>query len=329
MAEGKKSDAHRQATRLVRTGRAKDITGPFVNPPVVHASTVLFDTSENLVGRRQRYIYGRRGTPTSEALETALTELENAAGTVLCPSGLSASTAAMMACLNAGDELLVTDSVYQPTRYLADKVLARFGVKTIYYDPLIGAGIGDLITNATGAIYLESPGSTTFEMQDLPAIAAAAKDSRAAIIFDNTWASPLGFKPLDHGADLVVEAGTKYIAGHSDVMIGTVSANAEHWAQLQRTHGAMGLHVAPDDVYLALRGLRTMGLRLERHAQSAMAVATWLQGRPEIATVYFPPLPDDPGHAIWKRDMHGASGLLSIKFDDWAPQRMHDFVNRL
>ncbi len=325
-----KSDRDQQpATRLANTGRDRDLTGPFINPPVIRASTVLFDSAADLAADNQRYTYGRAGTPTTEALATAISELHGAAGTVACPSGLSACTTALLATLSAGDEVLMVDSVYYPTRRAAEKLFRRFGVTTRYVDPGIGAEIADLVTPATRAIYLESPGSYTLDMQDLPAIAGVAKARDLIVLCDNTWATPLGCRPLDLGADIVVEAATKYIAGHSDASIGTVSANSDLWPRLRDTHRQMGLYVGPDDVFLTLRGLRTLGVRLDRHASSGLEVARWLQRRSEIERVLYPPLPDDPGHALWKRDMTGAAGLLGFRLRDRSVEAAQRFIDAL
>ncbi len=321
--------ALKSATRVARVGRDKSITGPFVNPPVVHASTVLFENVAEMQGHRARYVYGRRGTPTTEALESAMTALEGGAGTVLCPSGLSAAAAALMSCLAAGDHLLVVDTVYGPVRYFADTVLKRMGVETTYFDPALGGDIAGLFTERTRAVYAEAPGSLTFEMLDLPAIGAVAHERGATVLFDNSWATPLHFQPLAHGADLAIVAGTKYIGGHSDVMLGTVAANAAAWPQLKETHGSFGTHVGPDDVYLGLRGLRTLAIRITRQAETAMTIATWLEARPEVARVLFPPLPADPGHALWKRDMTGASGLFGIILAGWSDADASRFIDGL
>jgi len=317
------------ATRLVRAGRDKDLTGPFVNPPVVHASTVLFENTETMQSGRQRYVYGRRGTPTSEALETAIADLEGAEGAVLCPSGLAAASVALLAFAAAGSHVLIVDCAYGPVRHFADTMLARLGVDVTYFDPAIGTGIEALFTDTTTAVYLEAPGSLTFEMQDVPAIAAAAHRRGAVVIADNTWATPLYFRPLAFGVDVAVVAGTKYLVGHSDAMIGTVAANAAAWRPVKETHGALGMHVGPDDVYLALRGLRTMGLRLERQMASGLAVARWLAARPEVARVLHPALAGDPGHALWQRDMSGASGLFGVVFDGWSETDAAAFVDGL
>ncbi len=317
------------ATRLVRTGRDPDITGPFVNPPVIHASTVLFENTDAMMGGRQRYVYGRRGTPTSDALEAAITDIEGAAGTVLCPSGLAAAAAALLALVSAGDHVLIVDCVYGPVRHFADTVLKRLGVAVTYFDPAIGRGIEALFTDETTVVYLEPPGSLTFEMQDVPGIAAVAHRRGAMVVADNTWATPLYFKPLAFGCDLSVMAGTKYLGGHSDVMIGTVAANEAAWPKLKATHGTLGMHVGPDDVFLALRGLRTMGLRLDRQMASGLAVAEWVAARPEVARVLHPALPGDPGHDLWRRDMSGASGLFGIVLDGWSEDDAKAFVDGL
>jgi cystathionine beta-lyase len=320
----------RSATRLVTGGR-ENVAHGFVNPPVHHVSTVLYPSAEDFLARRARYLYGRRGTPTSEALETALRELEGAdcAGVALLPSGLAAISTALLSVLNAGDHLLVTDSIYEPTRKFCDGVLKRYGVNTTYYDPLIGAGIAALLKPNTRAVFVEAPGSLTFEIQDVPAIAAAAHAAGAVVLMDNTWASPLFFRALDKGVDLSIQAATKYIGGHSDVMLGTVSANAGTWHRLSETVHLLGLCVGPDDIYLALRGLRTLGVRLMQHQEAGLKVASWLEHRPEVARVLHPALAGCPGHAIWQRDFSGASGLFSVVFKPIADRAVHAFLNEL
>ncbi|HSI41066.1 MAG TPA: cystathionine beta-lyase [Xanthobacteraceae bacterium] len=299
-------------TQLVLAGRDPARFDGFVNTPMVRGSTVLSPTVADLEGHTGRYTYGRRGNPTSEGLETALRTLEGGAGVVLTPSGLSAVSTALLAALQSGDDLLMVDTAYGPTRHFSATVLRRFGVETRFYDPLIGAGIAALIRPETRAIYLEAPGSLSFEMQDVPAIVEVARARGITTILDNTWATPLYFQPHALGVDLSVQAGTKYIGGHSDLNLGTVSANARLWPQLKATHGDLGLTVAPEDAFLAARGLRTMGVRLARHQQSALTVARWLAGRPEVLRVLHPALPEHPGHAIWTRDFTGASGLFSL-----------------
>ena len=323
--------AFKPATRLVVGGRDPAANHGFVNPPVHHVSTVLYPTAEDFLTRRARYLYGRRGTPTSEALEDALRALEgpDCAGVALLPSGLAAISTALLAVLKAGDHLLVTDSVYQPTRKFCDGMLKRYGVTATYYDPLVGAGIAALIQPNTRAAFVEAPGSLSFEIQDVPAIAAAAHAKGAVVLMDNTWATSLYFRAFEKGVDLSIQAATKYIGGHSDVMLGTVSANKATWERLADTVHALGLCVGPDDVYLGLRGLRTMGVRLAHHHQAGMKVARWLAERPEIACVLHPALESCPGHALWRRDFSGASGLFSIVFKPVAQTAVNAFLNEL
>src|SRR5712691_2304344 len=319
------------ATRLVVGGRNPSANHGFVNPPVYHASTVLYPTAEDFLARRSRYRYGRRGTPTSEALEAALRELEGpeCAGVTLLPSGLAAISTALMSTLDAGDHVLVTDSVYQPTRKFCNGVLARYGITTTYYDPLIGGRIAELMQPNTRAVFVEAPGSLSFDMQDVPAIAAAAHAKGAVVLMDNTWATPLYFRPFDKGVDLSIQAGTKYIGGHSDVMLGTVSANAATAKALKDFVGTAGLCVGPDDIYLGLRGLRTMGVRLARHCEAGLKVARWLRDRPEVLRVLHPALESDPGHAIWKRDFTGACGLFSIVLKPVPPAAVNAYLDAL
>jgi cysteine-S-conjugate beta-lyase len=319
------------ATRLVVGGRDPAANHGFVNPAVHHVSTVLYPTAEDFRARRARYPYGRRGTPTSEALENALRELEgpSCAGVALMPSGLAAVSTALIAVLHAGDHLLVTDSVYQPTRKFCDSLLERFGVTTTYYDPMIGAGIGALIEANTRAVFVESPGSLSFEVQDVPAIAAAAHARGAVVLMDNTWATPLYFRALDKGVDLSIQAATKYVGGHSDVMLGAVAANAATWERLRETMHALGLCVGPDDIYLGLRGLRTLGVRLAHHQHSGLRVAQWLAQRPEVARVLHPALASCPGHAAWRRDFSGASGLFSIVLKPVPEAAVRAFIDAL
>jgi cysteine-S-conjugate beta-lyase len=321
----------RPATRLVTGGRDTAANHGFVNPPVYHASTVLYPSAEDFLARRARYVYGRRGTPTSEALETALRDLEGPAcvGVALLPSGLTAISTALLAILGAGDHLLVTDSAYQPTRKFCDGILKRYGITTTCYDPMIGAGIAALMQPSTRAVFVEAPGSLSFEVQDVPAIAEAAHARGAVVLMDNTWASPLYFRALDKGVDLSIQAGTKYIGGHSDVMLGTVSASAAAWDRLHGTVHALGLCVGPDDMYLGLRGLRTMGVRLAQHYQAGLKVARWLATRPEVARVLHPALDTCPGHAIWVRDFSGASGLFSVILKPVAQSAVNAFLDEL
>jgi len=318
------------ATRLVHSGRDRDLAGPFVNPPVVHASTVLFETVDDMEHARQRYSYGRIGTPTTDALEATMNDLEGSDGTALVPSGLTAASLALLSCLSAGERVLIVDSVYGPVRRFADHFLKRMGIEVTYFDPALGAdAVAALFTANTRALYLESPGSLTFEMQDIAALAAAARARGITVLADNTWATPLYFRALDHGVDLSIHSGTKYLGGHSDVMFGTVSARGEHWKKLRDLQRWMGLHLAPDDAFLALRGLRTLAARLPVHASSALKIARWLEARPEVARVLYPALPSDPGHALWQRDMTGASGLFALVFRGWERARAARFVDDL
>lgn len=316
-------------TLLTHAGRNPGAHHGFVNPPVYHGSTVLSPTVQDLLNRTQPYIYGRRGTPTSEALELALNKLEGGAGVVLCPSGLAACNLALLTCLKPGDHLLMTRGSYAPVRHACDTVLRRLEIKTHYYQPTIGNGIAALITRRTRAIYIESPNSNTFELQDVAAIARIAHKQGIAVIMDNSWATPLFFKPHEHGVDLSIQAGTKYLAGHSDVMLGTVSATARFWPKLKQLHGDLGLCVGPDDIYLALRGFRTLGLRLREHQRNALTIARWLTQREEVQAVLYPALEDCPGHQIWRRDFKGASGLFSIVLHPFPQQAIEAFLNGL
>jgi cystathionine beta-lyase len=318
-------------TRIVTGGRDPFANHGFVNPPVYHASTVLYPTAEDVFANRSRYQYGRRGTPTTEALQDAIAGLEGPAckGVALLPSGLAAISSALLAAAGAGDHILVSDSVYDPTRKLCDTVLKRLGIETTYYDPLIGSGIGALFKPNTRAVFTEAPGSQTFEMQDIPAIAAVAHAKGALVLMDNTWATPLYFRALDAGVDLSIQAGTKYIGGHADVMIGTVSANAAAWPRLHETVGTLGLCVGPDDIYLTLRGFRTLSVRLARHQESGLRVARWFATRPEVSRVLHPALESDPGHAIWKRDFTGACGLFSVVLKPAPQAALIAFLNAL
>ncbi len=318
-------------TKLVIAGRDTKGQHGFVNPAVYHASTVLYPTAEDQVAHRARYQYGRRGTPTSEALEDALRTLEGeaCAGVALQPSGLAAISTALFAVAGTGDHILVTDSVYRPTRNFCEGLFKRMGVSTTYYDPLIGADIAKLFKPNTKAVFVEAPGSQSFEMQDIPTIAKVAHDKGALVLMDNTWATPLYFRALEKGVDMSIQAGTKYIGGHSDIMFGCVSANAATLPALKATMNYLGLCVGPDDIFLALRGLRTLAVRLARHHQSGLTVAHWLEKRPEVARVMHPALESDPGHAIWQRDFTGACGLFSIVLKPMAEKAVHAFMNEL
>ena len=315
----KKTDASKgDSTRVVTAGRRKEWTQGIVNTPVWRASTILYDSVADLreAGGRDthhRLFYGRKGTPTQWSLADALTELEpGAEGTFLYPSGVAAIAAALLSVLSPGDELLLPDSAYDPTRAMGMGLLKRMGITTRFYDPMIGAGIADVITDATRAILLESPGSLTFEVQDIPAIVAVAKARGITTLLDNTWATPLFFPAIAHGVDLTILACTKYIVGHSDVMLGSVTAAPGHFARLRDTSFQLGQIASPDDSWLASRGLRTMAIRLKQHQASALEIAHWLEQQPEVATVLHPALPSCPGHAHFLRDFKGSSGLFSF-----------------
>jgi cystathionine beta-lyase len=313
----------------VQGGRRREWRGRLVNPPIERASTILFDTVDELQhGTPQlgEYRYGLQGTATQWALSEALTQLEpGAAGTALFPSGLAAMTGALLSILSAGDELLVTDSAYGPTRKFCDTILKRLGVSTRYYNPLTGEGIAELIGDKTRAVLLESPGSQTMEVQDVPVICAVARERGLVTVLDNTWATPLFFPAIAAGVDISVIAATKYVGGHADVMIGAATANAEHFPQLQKTAWDLGYAVSPDDAWLASRGLRTMGVRLNQHQASALRIAAWLKQQPEVGLVLHPALPDCPGHEFWKRDFRGSTGLFSFELHGDAA----GFVDRL
>ncbi|TZG26112.1 cystathionine beta-lyase [Sphingomonas montanisoli] len=307
----------RPATRVATAGRRKEWTQGIVNPPVWRASTILFDDVAHLRASTRRpndgLYYGRRGTPTIWSLADALTELEpGAEGTMLYPSGVAAIAGVLLAVLEPGDELLMVDSAYEPSRAFCDNVLKKIGVTTTYYDPAIGAGIAGLCTDRTKAIFLESPGSLTFEVQDVPAIVEVAKAHGIATIIDNTWATPLLLPAIGMGVDISILACTKYIVGHSDVMMGSATANAAWFDRIRRTAHSLGQCVSPDDAYLAARGLRTLAVRLRQHEESALKIARWFEARPEVARVLHPALPSCPGHDLWKRDFRGASGLFSV-----------------
>jgi cystathionine beta-lyase len=302
----------RRRSRLVHLGRDTEQSQGFINVPPFRGSTVLYPDVATLTSRAQRYTYGTHGTPTTDALCAAWTDISGAAGTVLVPTGLAAIVVALMTALGAGDHVLVTDSAYAPARAFANGNLKRMGIETTYYDPCIGAGIKALMRPNTRAVLTESPGSQSFEIQDVPAIAEVAHAHGACVLMDNTWATPLFFAPHAHGVDMAIEAGTKYLSGHSDLLIGLVSANEAWFRRLHRTVDQMAIPPGPEDVFLALRGLRTMELRLREAERQGLELARWLQRRPEVLRVIHPALPDDPGHALWKRDFSGSSGLFSI-----------------
>jgi cystathionine beta-lyase len=324
---------HGQATCLVEGGRRKEWRGRLVNVPVERASTILFESVEHLRASRpglNEYRYGLQGTATHWALAEAITALEpGAAGTVLFPSGLAAITTPLLALLSRGDELLVPDNVYGPTRKFCDSILKRLGIGTRYYDPLAGGAIEQQIGEHTRAILLESPGSLTMEVQDVPAISAVARKHGIVSLLDNTWATPLLFPAINAGVDVTILAATKYVGGHADVMLGTATATEEYYERIQTATWDMGSAVSPDDAWLGSRGLRTMGVRLREHEESALRVARWLKERPEVGRVLHPALPDCPGHEYWKRDFKGSSGLFSFELKGAGEARRARFVDNL
>ena len=333
-----RNDDQKPATRIITGGRRGALTGPVVNPPVWRASTHLYDTVADLeAGWNQNadgnFFYGRRGGPTQWSLAEALTELEPGAhGTLLYPSGVAAISCALLAVLKPGDVLLMSDNAYDPSRSFAEGFLKHWGVETRYYDPLIGADIAALFCDRTRAILIESPGSLTFEVSDIPAICAVAKAHKGkreiVTLLDNTWATPFFFTALDKGVDISILAATKYVVGHSDAMAGSVTTTKRHWHALRITAQMLGQILSPDDAYLAARGLRTMAVRLKAHEAAALDVAHWLGDRTEVASVLHPALPSCPGHEIWKRDFTGSSGLFAFVLKgDWEAARK--FVDAL
>ncbi len=300
-----------QATEVVHLGRDPFAQHGFVNTPVYRGSTVLYPTLASLEAKTQPYTYGRRGTPTVRALESALTTLAGGADTKLTASGYQAVTTALLAFAQSGDHILMVDTVYQPTRQFCDHLLKRLGVETEYYDPLLGANVAKLFRPNTRLVYVESPGSQSFEMQDIPAIASIAREKNIWVLADNTWASPLYCQPLALGADVVIEAGTKYLVGHADALLGFITSNDHARKHVELAAGNLGVCPGSEETYLGLRGLRTLDVRLARHQQTGIRLAQWLKARPEVSRVLHPALPDDPGHVIWKRDFKGATGLFS------------------
>ncbi len=315
----------KEDTVITTAGRDPEANFGIVNPPVYHASTITHPTVAAMREARERrfeprvYTYGRHGTPTHSALEEAVAAVEGGERAVCLGSGLAAINAAILAFVETGDHILMADNVYSPARRFCDSFLGRFGVETTYFDPAVGGGVAGLIRDRTRIVYVESPGSLTFEMTDIPAVAAAAHEAGAVVIMDNTWAAGVLFKPFEHGVDVSVQAATKYIVGHSDVMMGTIATSEALWPKIRQSAADLGANCGPDDVYLALRGLRTLGVRLRQHHENGLVLARWLQSRPEVSRVLHPALPEDPGHALWKRDFTGACGLFGVVLNP-APQ---------
>ena len=324
-------------TILEHVGRDPAKNFGIVNPPVYHASTVIFPSLKTLLETRvdrasgafEGITYGREGTPTTRAFEEAITQLEGGYRAVTLPCGLGAIASSLMAFLKAGDHLLMPDQLYAPARQFCDDVLAKFGVEVTYYDGTVGDGIRALMKPNTTVVYLESPGSLTFEIQDVPAITRIAKKHGATVVMDNTWASPIFFHPFSHGVDVVIHAATKYISGHSDLMLGVAVCNRASFVPVKKTASTAGYCGGPDDIYMALRGLRTLGVRMRRHYESALAVAAWLQKRREVHRVHYPALPEDPGYRIWKRDFLGASGLFGFTLKSCSDRAFAAFLDHM
>ena len=315
----------KRETRLVHAGRHPETNFGVVNPPVYRASTILFPTMDEFLRRNDRkytgFSYGIQGSPTTFELTDALAELSGAHRAVVTSSGYSAITLALMPFLRQGDHLLVADTVYAPTRAFCTGTLARFGVETTFYDPLVGAGISALMRPATKIVFAESPGSQTFEVQDVPAIARAAHERGAVVVLDNTWATPLNFRAFEHGVDVEVQAATKFLGGHSDLMMGVIAARDDAlFRTVKDGVTEFGDSVAPDLCYTVLRGLRTLAVRMRHHERSALEVAQWLTRRPEVSRVLHPALPDDPGHALWTRDFLGSSSLFGVQLAADSPR---------
>ncbi|MDQ8757373.1 cystathionine beta-lyase [Sphingosinicella sp. LHD-64] len=331
---GQDEDALSARTRLIHSGSSSAKAAGLLNPPVHRASTIVYETVEDYIGRHSRLydgvIYGLYGTETAFALAGAITELERGYDTVVTSSGTAAISLSFSAFLKAGDHALIIDTVYRSTRRFCDEVLAGYGIEISYFEPEIGGGIADLIRPNTRVIFLESPGSLTFEMADIPAITAVARANGIVTMLDNTWATPLFFRPIEHGVDVSISAATKYLSGHSDVMLGTMAAsNEEVFKKLKDAAARWGNCVSADDCYLVHRGLRTLDVRLERHQQNAMTLIEWFQEQPEVDHILYPALPSDPGHAIWKRDFDGASGLFGVLLDGMSGPESSAFFNHL
>lgn len=317
------------ATQLAHAGHNPFDYFGFVNPPVVHASTVLYPDYETLISRKQPYTYGTSGTPTTVALENAINLLEGSDGTILLPSGLAAITIPLLTFAKAGSHCLIVDSIYGPTRKFADTMLSRLGVSVEYFDPLIGDEFPKLLCDNTSIVMLESPASNTFEMLDVPKICDQSHAVGAIVMLDNTWATPLFFKPLDYGVDVSIHALTKYPSGGADLVMGSASASGQTFESLREGMLETGVCVQGDDCATVLRGLRSMELRLHHHQKSAMEIIHWLQAHSQVSRILYPALPDDPGHSLWKRDFKGASGLFSFVLKGASEPQLAAFLDAL
>ena len=345
MDSSKVNKPPKDSTKVVHSGKEDVSIHRTVNTPVYRASTILFkDTDEVEKAFQDAYgrssdspgvfkkvpFYGRKGNPTTWTLERALTELEKGYDTVLTSSGLGAVTSALFAFLKNGDHLLMSDSVYEPTRHFCDQIMRKYGIETTYYDPLVGEKIFDLFKPSTRVVFMESPGSHTFEIQDVPGICKAVKSKKnqeIVTMIDNTWASPFYYKPLTQGVDISIGSCTKYVVGHSDVMLGSITSVEKHFANLWHSRQLLGVSASPDDVYLATRGLRTLGVRMQKHQENALLIAEWLSSRREVEKVFYPPLKDDPGNEIWQRDFLGAGGLMSFALKDADENAVNRMIN--
>ncbi|MCC6598129.1 MAG: cystathionine beta-lyase [Alphaproteobacteria bacterium] len=320
----------RELTRMMHLGRAPEEYFGIVNPPISRTSTILFPSLADYEDKDRKFRYARMGNPLSDKFECAVAEIENGYAAISTPSGLTSISTTLLAFLKTGDHLLISDSLYPPARSFCENILARFGVEVEYYDPLIGAGIAEKIKDNTAVIYMESPGSATFEIQDVPAITKVAKAHNIITVADNSWAAGILFKPLNHGVDISLQSATKYIGGHSDINLGVaVARTPELYTRLKKSALDIGVCAGAEDLYLALRGLRTLHLRLQQCARNAMIVAEWLQTCEEVQRIYFPALPGDSNHALWKRDFSGTNGVLSFLLRPASKARVSAFVNGL
>ncbi len=320
---------HSVETLLTHLGRDPADQFGFVNTPVYRGSTVLFKTLADMEAQQQRFLYGRAGNPTTESVEAVINALEGGHRTRLVPSGLAAITIALLSCVKAGDDVLISDSAYEPGRVFSDGFLARMGVTTRYYDPRIGVGLGALMQPNTRAVLAESPGSLTFEVQDIPALAEAAHAGGARLIVDNSWASPLYHQPLALGADIVVHAGTKMFVGHSDAFAGTITTTEPAWAEVERTRAHLGFFTSGDDAFLVARGLRTLAIRMKAHQERALDIASWLEQQDEVTQVLHPALPSHPDHGLWQRDFTGSGSLFSVLLAPAPRASVAAFVDEL